>query len=288
MYIGKAIDSVLCQSYINIELLVADDYSTDQTRKIIESYNDQRIKVFHNSENMGYLKTCNMLVTKASGSFLTFLDADDINHPLRFEKLINHFIIFPKLSCIGSNIVRIDPHGNVISHSDFPHLNIEIKTAFENYRIPCHFSSLLIKMDILEKVGMYNEYWNRIGSEDVYWFSHILHYFKTENLPEELYYYRKHSTSVTATHKDPKAFIGHQLIIHLYKRRLKGKEDYIQSGNWKKADACAKYLMAINKTRLSAIGSIVGFIGISIVAPSLFPQFIRKFVSNWRANFKWT
>ncbi|MBL7917984.1 MAG: glycosyltransferase family 2 protein, partial [Bacteroidia bacterium] len=55
-FVKQAIESVLDQSYSNFELLIADDCSTDQTKKVIDSYSDQRIKKFHNQVNLGYLK----------------------------------------------------------------------------------------------------------------------------------------------------------------------------------------------------------------------------------------
>ena len=56
-YINETIDSILAQTYTNFELLIADDCSTDDTRKIIDSYSDNRIKCFHNSENLRKPKT---------------------------------------------------------------------------------------------------------------------------------------------------------------------------------------------------------------------------------------
>ena len=76
-YIHQAIDSVLNQTHINFELLIADDCSTDTTKQIIDSYKDPRIKTFHNNINLGYLKASNKLFSLCKGSYITFQDADD-------------------------------------------------------------------------------------------------------------------------------------------------------------------------------------------------------------------
>ena len=55
-YINKSIDSILNQSYKNFELLICDDFSSDQSLSIINEYEDDRIKTFRNKENLGYLK----------------------------------------------------------------------------------------------------------------------------------------------------------------------------------------------------------------------------------------
>ena len=84
-YIEKSINSILDQSYPNVEILVADDASTDKTKAIIDGYTDARIKRFHNESNQAYLKTCNKLMSLAKGQFLAFQDADDFSHVQRFE-----------------------------------------------------------------------------------------------------------------------------------------------------------------------------------------------------------
>ena len=283
-FVKLAIDSVLNQSYGNFELLISDDCSSDTTKEIIDSYKDPRIRTFHNTVNLGYLKASNKLFKQCKGNLISFQDADDYSETDRFQRLVNLLEFDSALDCVGSSVRRISLSGEVVHARAFPETDSEIRSDFEKYKIVFTGSSLLLKKKVIERIGIYNEYFDRIGSEDIYMFSFILQYFKVANICEPLYNYRANPNSVTSTHKDPKAYVNHQLIIHLYKRRLIGKEDYIQSGNWKKADNCAKYLMAINETKTSVIKSIFSFIGISVLAPTLFPQFFREFVSNWRAN----
>lgn len=281
-YLKVAIDSVLNQTYLNIELLIADDKSTDSSKQIIDSYQDKRIKRFHNNSNLGYLKSCNLLAAKANGDLFTFLDADDINDNKRFEKLIRHLSQNPEIDCVGSNIIRIDASGIETSRSDFHYQSDQIKKTFENYGVPCHFSSLLIKKKVLDKVGLYNEYFDRIGSEDVYWFSFVIESFKVENHPDALYYYRKHSGSVTATHKNPKASVGNQLTLWLYKRRQQNKIDYIHSGQWKLADKCAEFFLATNLLSQSKFKSFLSFLKANIFSPIIGFQFFRYYVSHFK------
>ena len=60
--IKKSIDSILSQSYKNIELLVIDDGSTDKTYEIISNINDSRLKIFRNKDNLGLTKCLNILI----------------------------------------------------------------------------------------------------------------------------------------------------------------------------------------------------------------------------------
>jgi glycosyltransferase involved in cell wall biosynthesis len=277
-YIGVAIDSVLNQTYTNFELLVADDGSMDSTKSIIDSYTDVRIRKFHNSKNLGYLKTCNFLAKKANGSYYTFLDADDINSYDRFNKQIEFLKKNEGISCVGTNIIKIDFEGSIISDSNFLLANNDMVNCFENYSVPCHYSTLLIKKEVIDSIGLYNEYFDRIGSEDVYWFSLMIEKFKVANISDKLYYYRKHPTSITATHKNPKALIGHDLVLFFYKRRKFNREDYIQSNKTKKTDSICKFLLLLKILPNKKSSVFFKYILLSIQYPSISILFIKDFM----------
>lgn len=76
-FIGKTIQSVLTQTYLNFELIVVDDGSTDNTEEIVLSINDQRIRYFK-KENAERGAARNFGTKKAKGDFITFVDSDDI------------------------------------------------------------------------------------------------------------------------------------------------------------------------------------------------------------------
>src|SRR5688572_15067752 len=84
-FIGEAIESILNQTYSNLELLIADDASTDNTVKLIRNFNDSRIKLYNNEKNIGHVKTHNKLMLLAEGDFVTFQDADDYSELSRLE-----------------------------------------------------------------------------------------------------------------------------------------------------------------------------------------------------------
>ena len=89
-YIGTCIESIVTQSYKNIEVIIIDDGSIDNTYKIIKEYinNDKRIKYF-TQENSGPSVARNRGIEKANGEYLIFIDSDDFIEKIYVEKLVN-------------------------------------------------------------------------------------------------------------------------------------------------------------------------------------------------------
>ena len=199
-FVAKAIDSVLTQSYSNFELLIADDCSTDRTKDVIESYSDYRIKCYHNIQNQGYLKASNLLMEKCQGDYITFQDADDWSHPDRLQIILYTFQQASKLACVGSFVKRVDESDNIISEIRYKVNHVEIKKDLPQ-KFNCVGSALMIKSNVLKKVGFYNLYFDRAGSEDLYWFGLIVTNFKAINIPESLYFYRSTTNSVSNEEK---------------------------------------------------------------------------------------
>ena len=79
-FIGKAVDSVLAQTYKDIEILIIDNASTDDTQKIISSFDDNRIKYVKNEENIGIIGNWNKCIGLAQGQYLMILGDDDVPH----------------------------------------------------------------------------------------------------------------------------------------------------------------------------------------------------------------
>jgi len=88
-YIAKAISSALCQTMTSIEVIVVDDCSTDNTVAIIQSFDDPRLKLILNTENMGAGGARNKAIAAAQGKWIAVLDSDDWYAPQRLEVLVN-------------------------------------------------------------------------------------------------------------------------------------------------------------------------------------------------------
>lgn len=91
-YIADTYNSIKSQTYTNWEWIIVDDCSTDKSVEIIQSFNDNRIKLIIQSKNQGAAYSRNLALNKAQGRFITFLDSDDLWLPNFLETTINYLI----------------------------------------------------------------------------------------------------------------------------------------------------------------------------------------------------
>ena len=87
-FLKEAIESVLNQTYTNWELIFWDNLSTDESAKILKSYDDCRIKYFISKEFTSLGKVRNFAINQSKGRFIAFLDCDDLWHPEKLSKQI--------------------------------------------------------------------------------------------------------------------------------------------------------------------------------------------------------
>lgn len=228
-YIEECLTCLCTQTYSNLEILLCDDGSTDNTLYIVKEFIRKNSHInfylYENVVNQGYLKTCNFLATKATGDYITFQDADDKCTKDRVEKLVNH-LQSNALDIVGSNIYIFTGTKN-LSHINYPSKNDEIYKYFLNKSHPpfCG-SAVLLKSELIKRHGLYDIKFNRLSGEDYDWLYRLaLENYKMGNIHEALYGYRQHSTGVSKMN-----FKGNILALYsgyiakdLYLARLNGE-----------------------------------------------------------------
>jgi glycosyltransferase involved in cell wall biosynthesis len=103
-YVEEAVQSILNQTYGNLELIVVDDGCTDSSMDKIHSLSDSRIVVIRNPSNSGLAASLNVAIGRASGSFLARMDADDISSPVRIEQQLRALEENPSVSVLGTGL----------------------------------------------------------------------------------------------------------------------------------------------------------------------------------------
>ena len=103
--ISDAINSILNQTYLNFELIIINDCSTDQTKEIIKSFNDARIVYLENKTNIGRSRSRNKGIKISKGDFIAIIDGDDIAVPDRLDIQVNYLLKNPNIDLVASNVI---------------------------------------------------------------------------------------------------------------------------------------------------------------------------------------
>ncbi len=113
--IGRAIDSILKQTYPNFELIIADNASTDDTQAICEEYakKDGRITYIRRPRNMGLSDNHNFVLAKSNGKYFMWANDDDVRHPEFLKKCVSRLISEPDAVGVFCNYSQIDKNGNI-------------------------------------------------------------------------------------------------------------------------------------------------------------------------------
>lgn len=122
-YIKKSIESILDQTYDNLEFIIIEDKSTDNTLKIIQEYKDSRIALYLNSENRGIAYSTNLGISKSSGKYIALLDDDDIALQKRLEWQVAFLEEREDIDILGGRSALIDKDGKFIRYDKEPIYN---------------------------------------------------------------------------------------------------------------------------------------------------------------------
>lgn len=197
-YLSEAIQSILSQSFRDFEFIVIDDGSTDSSASIIKSFHDDRIVYVKNEQNLGIVKSLNKGISLAKGEFVARMDADDISHPLRFEKQIEFFEQNPLVAMCGGFYKIIDNEGKIIGEETFETDPDLLKCELMFY-CPFAHPSLMIKKNVLNELNGYKEL---TPVEDYELWLRINAKYKSVNIPEYLLFYRWHGSNISITKKN--------------------------------------------------------------------------------------
>jgi len=168
-YITEAINSVLSQTFDELELILIDDSSSDNTLKIAKSFQvkDNRISIISLPVNFGPADARNAGIRIARGEWIGILDSDDISVPLRFEEQIKLAVSDKDLILIGSNAVTIDDKGCELKEHKYPTNHQSLVKRLSTCRAFPPHSSILYKKDVVEKLSAFNSRYVRSQDTDL-------------------------------------------------------------------------------------------------------------------------
>jgi len=191
-HIKQCINSCLNQTYKNIELIIVDDGSLEDIRKIIQAYTDNRIIYIRHKKNLGLANALNTGFSNASGEYLTWTSDDNFYDSRAIEFMIEALEKNSKINFIYTNYYTIDEEGKKLKA-------IKVGSVKSLDRCNCIGPCFLYRRRVYEKIGGYNPVF--FLAEDYEYWLRIREQFKMQKLNQFLYFYRKHKNRLTTNYK---------------------------------------------------------------------------------------
>jgi len=270
LYIAEAIESILNQTYQNIELIIFDDGSRDGTRRVIESFVDPRIIKILSDQNYGVVHARNDMIDKARGQYIALMDADDIADRFRLEKQLRS-LEAGECDVCGSAQWVLDEASKKIKKSKDKYSDSDLRALLSVYCGLCN-SAMMGQADIFRRFKYDTSI---LTSEDYYlWVQMAAAGYRFLNLHERLITYRRYPSQTSSVHLDKFKLT----TIEVQKKYLEllgiPPELYPHHSPWlKRVGIGATLLRALNKK----------FPGVSLQANS---EIYARF--QYRKNGLWT
>lgn len=190
-FLKDCLKSIKKQSHKNIEIIAIDDFSKDSSYKILKSFKkkDKRFRVFKNKKKYGVSVCLNRALKKAKGTFISFMDPDDITTMDKIKRQVRFLTSNPKIVAVGTQTVFINKKNKKVAKSKFPvEFDLIAKTLLSGASIQPE--TVMINKTLLPKDLLYFKplAYPFIFSEVMV---KLLSYGQVANLPWLLYYHRR-------------------------------------------------------------------------------------------------
>lgn len=201
-FVGKSIESVLNQTYKNLELIIVNDCSKDNTLEVISAYaaGDSRIRILNNETNQKLPRTLNNGFRAATGDYLTWTSDDNRYHPEALARMAEILDTMPEIGLVYTDFSIVDMEGNLISEMK------EGEPAEIRYKDNVG-ACFLYRHSLADAAGEYDP--DLFLAEDYEFF---IRCYKCcggsfYHIPEDLYDYGRHDANLSATRQKE---IGHK------------------------------------------------------------------------------
>ena len=196
-YLEETILSVLNQTYSNIEYVVIDGGSTDNSVDIIRKY-EERITYWCSEKDNGQADAINKGLKRATGDLVCWINSDDILYPHFVEKFVNHFVTHPNVDFLYGDVEQ----GTDLQHATFRKGEaIDYPTMLRTLRVPMPQQSTMWRRGVMDKIGYLDPQWHVLLDRE--YFMRIAQHCVIEYLPGVVAFFRNHENakSIAEWHK---------------------------------------------------------------------------------------
>jgi hypothetical protein len=219
-YLREAMDSILNQTFRDFEFIIIDDASTDGTAGILQGYDDPRIVLLTNANNIGLTESLNRGLGSARGKYIARMDADDISLPKRLEKQVAYLDAHPEVGLLGTWAEVIDDEGAKLSTLCLPTDTLSIKWFLLFGSCIVH-STAMFRLALARRLGGYGPF--RYAQDRDLWLR-MSQEAEAVQLPEVLLQCRLHADAISMQLRDQQwgvsTRISQQAISRILEREI--------------------------------------------------------------------
>lgn len=210
-FITASLNSILTQDYTQLEVIIVDDGSTDQSLDIVQSFFDQRIVIIRNPENIGLAASLNKAIRISTGFFLARMDADDIAHPSRISRQVNFMLNNPDVDVLGSSMQYFGK-SRFLNH--FPETHEACK-SYLMLNVCFGHPAVMFRRHVFDSSeNFYNPHLRQYSEEYDLW-CRLVDKYRFHNLQEILLFYRTYPPAMKS-HAENKRIVNSSIIRKNY------------------------------------------------------------------------
>ncbi|MCC6500698.1 MAG: glycosyltransferase [Anaerolineales bacterium] len=219
-FLAQSLDSIVSQTYSNMEIIVGDDASPDNTEEVVHSFQDPRMRYLRNRVNLGQFENVNHLVSQARGEYVAIYHSDDYYHPDIVLKEITFLRDHPDVGAVFALDWRVDDLGRTIGKMKLlPEIHPNSALGFAEimsillrhrnrvFRTP----TFMCRAEVLKAVGPFRAEYEIVG--DLEMWLRIAHQYPVAILDEYLMYYRRGSSQVSSSYERLRTHEDHFFVV---------------------------------------------------------------------------
>jgi Glycosyl transferase family 2 len=198
-YVRDSVASMLAQTFRDFEFVIVNDASTDSTVATIESFEDDRIRLLHNQQNLGQVPSLNRGLREARGEIVVRIDADDVSAPTRIERQLAVLDGDPHIGLVGAWMTLVDERGRKVG-ALHKMLADYVDFIFHTLimRVWVSHPAAAYRREPVLRLGGYDEATGPSEDKDL-WRRLALDHWDAHIVPEELVGYRLHDAQLSQT-----------------------------------------------------------------------------------------